>query len=141
MIIADTGFFVALGNQNDQYHQLSLQVLNALNEPLVTTYPVITETWYLLLARGGGNNAQCSFLREVAQEAFEVFDLRSHHVVRIVELMEKYNDLPMDMADASLVVLAEHLGHGRILTADQRDFNTYRWNNSNLFKNLLLNFE
>ncbi|MEJ6480081.1 PIN domain-containing protein [Nostoc punctiforme UO1] len=140
MIVADTGFFVALGNQNDRYHQLVLQVLNTLNEPLVTTYPVITETCYLLLARRGDNNAQCSFLREVAQEAFEVFDLRSHHA-RMVELMEKYADLPMDMADASLVVLAEHLGHGRILTLDQRDFNTYRWNNSNPFNNLLLNFE
>ncbi|MEH1976918.1 MAG: hypothetical protein V7L02_27610 [Nostoc sp.] len=41
MIVADTGFFVALGNQNDQYHQLALQVLNALNEPLVTTYPSV----------------------------------------------------------------------------------------------------
>ncbi|MEH1976771.1 MAG: PIN domain-containing protein [Nostoc sp.] len=80
-------------------------------------------------------------MREVAQEAFEVFDLRSHHVARIIELMEKYADLPMDMADASLVVHAEHLGHGRILTVDQRDFNTYRWNNSNPFNNLLLNFE
>ncbi|MBG1264709.1 hypothetical protein [Nostoc commune] len=40
MIVVDTGFFVALGNQNDQYHQLALQVLNALNEPLVTTYPI-----------------------------------------------------------------------------------------------------
>ncbi|MDZ8136141.1 MAG: PIN domain-containing protein [Nostoc sp. DedQUE04] len=140
MIIVDTGFFVALGNQNDQYHQLAVQVLNILNEPLVTTYPVITETCYLL-ARGGGNNAQCSFLREVAQEAFEVFNLQSHHVERMVELIEKYADLPMDMADASLVVLAEHLGHGQILTLDRRDFNTYRWNNSNPFKNLLLNFE
>ncbi len=139
MIVADTSFFVALGNQNDRYHQLAVQVLNTLNEPLVTTYPVITETCYLL-SRWGGNNAQCSFLREVAQEAFEVFDLRSYHVTRMVELMEKYVDLPMDMADASLVVLAEHLGHGRILTLDQRDFNTYRWNNSNPFKNLLLNF-
>ncbi|WP_193198557.1 type II toxin-antitoxin system VapC family toxin [Nostoc sp. MG11] len=140
MIIADTGFFVALGNQNDQKHQLATQVLNALNEPLITTYPVITETCYLL-ARGGGNNAQCSFLREVAEEAFEVFDLRSRHVVRMVELMEKYADLPMDMADASLVVLAEYLRHGRILTVDQRDFSTYRWNNNHLFDNLLMNFQ
>jgi uncharacterized protein len=139
MIIADTSFFVALGNQNDQAHQLAVQVLNSLNEVLITTYPVITETCYLL-ARGGGNNAQLIFLREVAEEAIEVFDLRSRHVKRMVELMEKYADLPMDMADASLVVLAEHIGNGKILTLDQRDFSTYRWNNSNPFKNLLLNF-
>ncbi|MBW4689115.1 MAG: PIN domain-containing protein [Komarekiella atlantica HA4396-MV6] len=140
MIIADTGFFVALGNQNDQKHQLAIQVLNDLKEPLITTYPVITETCYLL-ARGGGNNAQCIFLREVAEEAFEVFDLRSSHVGRMVELMEKYADLPMDMADASLVVLAEYLGHGRILTVDQRYFSTYRWNNNHPFENLLMNFQ
>ena len=137
MIIADTGFFVALGNQNDQQHQLAVQVLNTLYEPLITTYTVITETCYLL-ARGGGTPAQCSFLREVAQEAFE--ELRSRHVARMVELMEQYADLPMDMADASLVVLAEYLGHGRILTLSQRDFNIYRWNNSNFFDNWLLNF-
>ena len=46
--------------------------------------------------------------------------------------------LPMDLADASLVALAEHLGHGRILTCDRRDFSIYRWNNNNLFENLLV---
>lgn len=59
----------------------------------------------------------------------------------MVELMEKYADLPMDMADASLVVLAEYLRHGRILTVDQRDFSTYRWNNNHPFENLLMNFQ
>jgi len=53
-------------------------------------------------------------------------------------LMQKYRDLPMDLADASLIVLAEHLGHGRILSTDLRDFNIYRWNNQNPFENLLL---
>jgi hypothetical protein len=42
-------------------------------------------------------------------------------------LMKRYSDLPMDLADASLVLLAESLGHGRILTTDERDFRTYRW--------------
>jgi uncharacterized protein len=56
----------------------------------------------------------------------------------MVELMERYADLPMDLANASLVVLAEHLEHGQILTVDRRDFSTYRWKNSNPFQNLLL---
>ncbi len=51
--------------------------------------------------------------------------------------MQKYRDLPMDLAEASLVILAEHLGHGRILSVDQRDFHTYRWKNTHLFENLL----
>jgi hypothetical protein len=52
-------------------------------------------------------------------------------------IMEKYADLPMDLADASLVVLAEHLGHGRILSTDKRDFHTYRWKDTYPFQNLL----
>lgn len=53
-------------------------------------------------------------------------------------LMEQYRDLPMDIADASLLVLAEELGHGRILSTDQRDFNAYHWKNRHPFTNLLL---
>jgi len=45
--------------------------------------------------------------------------------------------LPMDFADASLVVLAEDLREGRILTNDRRDFSIYRWNNTKPFENLL----
>ncbi|MEE9355454.1 MAG: hypothetical protein V3U75_07670 [Methylococcaceae bacterium] len=52
--------------------------------------------------------------------------------------MNKYTNLPMDLADASLVILAEELGHGRILSTDLRDFRTYRWKNHNPFQNLLL---
>jgi len=46
-------------------------------------------------------------------------------------------ELPMDLADASLVLLAESLGHGRILTTDQRDFRTYRWKSRRPFEALL----
>ena len=52
--------------------------------------------------------------------------------------MQQYADLPMDFADASLVILAEELGHGRILSTDNRDFHTYRWKNRHPFQNLLL---
>ena len=51
--------------------------------------------------------------------------------------MGKYAELPMDLADASLVVAATHLGEGRILSTDERDFNAYRWKDTEPFKNLL----
>jgi len=51
--------------------------------------------------------------------------------------MDKYADLPMDLADASLVILAEHLTHGRILSTDQRDCRAYRWKQHQPFQNLL----
>jgi uncharacterized protein len=139
MIITDTGFFFALANTGDRYHTAALSVLEAINEPLITTYPVITETCYLLLSTGG-NLAQCNFLRNLASDAAEIFHLQETHLIRMIELLENYADLPMDMADASLVILAEHLGHGRILTSDRRDFNVYRWQNNKPFENLLLNY-
>ena len=52
--------------------------------------------------------------------------------------MAKYADLPIDFADASLVLLAEHLGHGRILSTDVRDFRADRWKQHAPFENLLL---
>lgn len=49
----------------------------------------------------------------------------------------KYRELPMDLADASLVILAEELGSGRILSTDRRAFQTYRWKTRKPFKGLL----
>ena len=138
MIIADTGFFLALFNASDRLHPNAVEALNTLSEPLITTHPVITETCYLLVSRGGGIRQECQFLIDVAEQAFHVFDLESNHFQRMAFLITQYADLPMDYADASLVVLAEHLNHGRILTADRRDFSIYRWNQINCFENLLI---
>jgi uncharacterized protein len=137
MIIADTGFFVALGNQSDRFHAQAIAVLNQFSEPLITTYPVISETCYLL-ARESGIAVECTFLREIVTGRITIFQLETSHVNRITDLIERYADLPMDLADASLVVLAEQLGHGRILTVDRRDFSVYRWQNNQPFENLLL---
>jgi predicted nucleic acid-binding protein len=68
----------------------------------------------------------------------QIFSLEIEHFTRLERLMHTYRDLPMDLADASLVLLAEELGHGRILSTDQRDFNTYRWKNHKPFENLLI---
>ncbi len=52
--------------------------------------------------------------------------------------LQRYASLPMDLADASLVLLAEQLGRGRILTTDERDFGSYRWKGRKRFHNLLV---
>ncbi len=76
------------------------------------------------------------FIRDYQARLFEVFELNRTHSSRVAELMQKYQDLPMDLADASLVILAEHLGDGRILSTDQRDFGVYRWKQTYPFVNL-----
>jgi predicted nucleic acid-binding protein len=136
MIITDTGFWLALANPKDKYHLLATNYLDKIDEPLITTCPVVTETCYLLLCRIG-NHAQCTFMQNYAKGVFEVFQINSHHAAYIETLMQKYANLPMDLADGSLIVLAEHLGHGKILSTDQRDFNTYRWKQRQPFENLL----
>ena len=137
MIIVDTGFWLALANRRDSYHHQATQALTQVKEPLVTTWPVITETCHFLLKRLGAGTQE-KFILNLSREVFTVFDLSPAHSTRIQKLMHQYQNLPMDLADASLVILAEHLGHGRILSVDDRDFNTYRWKNTHPFENLIL---
>ncbi|MEZ5672174.1 MAG: hypothetical protein R3E08_07200 [Thiotrichaceae bacterium] len=78
------------------------------------------------------------FMRSYQFHAFQIFEITSVHRRRITELMQKYIDLPMDFADASLVILAEEIGDRRILSTDKRDFTTYRWKQNQPFQNLLM---
>lgn len=137
MIIADTGFWVALANRNDRHHERCKQVLAATKERLISTWPVMTETCHLLVARLGVD-AGVAFVDSAARGAFDLFELTPAHLPRVHALMQRYKQLPMDLADASLVILAEHLGSGRILSTDQRDFGAYRFKNRKPFQNLLL---
>ena len=137
MIIADTGFFIALLNRDDSLHQRAVDLAKGLNEPLITTWPVLTETCHLLLARGGSFLAS-RFLVQNQSAGTEVYNIPKHLYPRLPKLMAKHRDLPMDLADASLVLLAEHLGHGRILSTDRRDFGAYRWKERKPFENLLV---
>jgi hypothetical protein len=109
--------------------------LASIREPLVTTWPVLTEACHLLVQRRG-ESAQRRFLAGYAQGAFHIHEIGDEQIPRILQLMDKYADLPMDLANASLVVLAEALSHGRILSTDQRDFHAYRWKQQEPFENL-----
>jgi len=136
-IIVDTGFWVAIGCKQDSCHALAVQVAERLEFDPVTTWPVITEAHYLLQKRQGVEVAE-NFLASIERSGVEIFALQVAHLSRIRRLVIKYADLPMDLADASLVILAETLGHGRILSTDQRDFHAYRWKQRHPFENMLL---
>jgi len=140
MIIVDTGFWFGLLDRSDHHHQCCKDFLGKCNEPLITTFPVLTEALHLLMSRGHAKQG-LTLLEVLArleqQGRFSTFSLHGEHWPRIRELMIQYNDLPMDLADASLVLLAEHLGDGRIVSTDRRDFRAYRWKNHRPFTNLL----
>jgi uncharacterized protein len=95
MIIADTGFWLALADQQDTHHQAARQKLREIDERLITTWCVVTETCYLLLKRKGVL-AQSKFIDSLANGAFETFNLQPNHAPKIAQLMQKYGNLPMD---------------------------------------------
>lgn len=137
MLIADTGFFYALADRSDRHHARALEKLEGLNEGLITTWPVLTETTHLINMRLAPA-VSARFLGNIADGFCAVHALDPAQLRRIAALMAKYADLPMDLADASLLLLAEHLGDGRILSTDRRDFQTYRFKDTRPFRNVLL---
>ena len=135
MVLTDPGYWLALANRRDRWHEVAVAATLQLDEPLVVTWPVLTETCHLLLSRLG-SVAQTRFLQQVSANV-ELHEISAERLQTLAALMEKYRDLPMDLADASLVLAATDLDEGRILSTDQRDFNTYRWKEREPFSNLL----
>jgi uncharacterized protein len=136
MILADTGFFYALLDRDDAWHARCRDAAAALEEGLVTTWPVLTEAVHLV-SRSLGVEPAAALMEEVADGEVVVWDMTPESRAKVPTLLRRYADLPMDLADASLVLLAESLGHGRILTTDQRNFRAYRWKTRRPFEPLL----
>lgn len=138
MILVDSGFWVALGNRRDRHHAVAQAALERWSkEGFVSTWLVLTEVTHLLAARANVGQA-VAFVEAIARGACAIPDPPQDALHRAHALMNRYRDLPIDLADASLVILAEDLGEGRILSTDQRDFDGYRWKNTQPFRNLLL---
>ena len=97
----------------------------------------LTEVCHFLISKDGADRA-VQFLQDLQSSDCVTHDLGIEAIPRIQALMHKYRDRPMDLADASLVLLAEDLDEGRILSTDENDFKTYRWKSTKPFKNLLL---
>jgi predicted nucleic acid-binding protein len=98
--------------------------LDSFTGQLATTSAVITEAMHFLATSQNGPRLLAEF---VAASAMEVYDLsRPPELLEAVALMEKFADIPMDFADATLVLLAEGLNVHQILTLDRRGFSSYR---------------
>jgi uncharacterized protein len=123
-VLVDTGPLVALFDPSDRHHEPCKTELAKLGAcRLVTTLAVLTEATYLLAF---SSLAQRAVLDFVGAGAVEVPEFGPSDVARASALMKKYEDLPMDLADATLVVLADKLRTQWVFTLDRRDFLTYR---------------
>jgi uncharacterized protein len=123
LILIDAGPLTALIDADDEYHEVCVVASAALDEPVITVWPAFTEAMYLLArVREGQDRLWHSF----EKAAFAIVNLDREHCARMRHLMRKYRDLPMDLADAALVAVAEREHISRVFTLDRRDFNVYK---------------
>lgn len=120
--LLDTGPLVALLNRKDRYHDWARHELDAHHSPLLTCEPVLSEACYLLRADARGPAAVLELVRRGAIRI--AFDL-DQEAVAVQRLMASFADLPMDLADACLVRMAEQNPASLLLTLDT-DFRVYR---------------
>jgi uncharacterized protein len=116
---------VALLDADDPYHAACVAAAQRLpSGPLLTTWVCVTEAMYLLGAVGGDRyQATLWHLRSAGR--LVLHDLTAAEADRMAVLMERYEDTPMDLADASLVVVSESRGLRVVFTTDS-DFHIYR---------------
>jgi len=128
---------IALFDKDDGHHAAIKRLLHDTAGRLITTWPVVTETSHML---DFDARAQLDFYRWVAAGGVVVHEVPQEALGRIIELVEKYGDRPMDLADATLVVAAEALGTAEIVSLD-RDFEIYRIAGRARFQNLYVTSE
>jgi hypothetical protein len=123
MILVDAGPLIALIHEDDNEHEHCREAFATMDEPLGTVWPVVAEAMYLLSFSW---RAQVALWEMLETGAVEILPIGFDDVSRMKELMRKYRDLPMDLADAALVRVAERERLRRIFTLDRRDFQIYK---------------
>lgn len=126
MILIDAGPLIALVDASDQQHAKCVAALKSLREPLATIWPPLVEAMYLLSGLPAAQNAIWEMLE---RGAIALLPLDANDFPRIRELMRKYANRRMDLADAALLRVAEREGLRKIFTIDRRDFSVYRLHN------------
>lgn len=123
MILVDAGPLIALIHKDDAHHTRCVATLQSITEPLGTVWPALTEAMYLLSFSW---KAQDALWEMVERGVVELLTLDGRDMSRARDSMKKYKDLPMDLADAALVAVAERGKIRRIFTLNRRDFEIYR---------------
>ena len=128
----DTGPLVAWLDKGDGDHARCSAFFAEYQGQIATTWPVLTEVCHLLPRHIVGR-----FMRWVAAGGVSVREMSPTAADDIAALMVKYDDLPMDLADASLMWLAEQAGIVDVITLDETDFGIYRLPGGKRLTNLL----
>ena len=121
-ILIDAGPFIALFDVDDHHHYKVMDFIKKNHFSYISTLAVFSEVSHLLRF---SVKAQHDFYEWAMYKGVIISDINQHDLPRIIELTDKYADLPMDFADATLVVTAEKTGIREIISID-KDFDIYR---------------
>ena len=135
-ILIDTGPIVALFNRRDKHHKRVLEFTANYRGGFITTWSVITEATHLLRH---SLQAQLNLLEWIRRGGIEVFQIEQSDVERMITLTKKYSDLPMDLADCSLIIMAEKFEINEIISIDS-DYDVYRTLKREALTNLLYDY-
>jgi len=130
--LVDAGPLVALLDRADRDHRRCVEALRGLVGPMLTTWPAFTEAMHLIGSRADWR-AQQKLWRFAIRKELEIVEVDERAMLRSYELMRKYSDLPMDLADATLVAFAEAQRITQVFTLD-KDFRVYRLHGRKAFE-------
>lgn len=137
IVIIDTGFIVALFNEKDEHHKLVKNIAQQIDRCLWHTTSFVVQEIFWLLTNRVNRSAGLDFF-EAMQGLLLLPELPSDWPQKIHKILKQYSSANIDIADASLVILADQLKTGKIASVDRKDFSILRWNSGkSSFSNLL----
>jgi len=123
-VLIDSGVVVAALHRRDHHHAWAKTHLERITRPCLTCEAVLSECFYLLESSAEGKDGLCALLeRGILRVDFRLPD----HLSEVMRMMRRYRDIPMSLADASLVKMAELYDDPVVWTTDH-DFEIYRKN-------------
>jgi predicted nucleic acid-binding protein len=129
-VLLDTGVIVALLDRSERLHEACADAVRDSEGPLITCEAVIAESCYLLRNLAGAAEA---VIENVAAGIFQIPFQLSREAAGVKQVLRRYRDRSIDLADACLIRLADEFGSGEILTLDG-DFAIYRWGKNKPFR-------
>ena len=132
--IIDSGPLIALFDKSDKYHQVTVDFFKDFQGEFITTWSVITEVTHML---DFNLKVQIDFLKWVEIGALTIYNIEQNELREIIRMMSKYTSVPMDLADSSLMFVAQKEGINNIVSIDS-DFDIYRTIKKQALNNLLM---
>jgi len=131
--IIDSGPLIALFDKDDKYHLKLLDFMKSFNGELITTWSVVTEVTHML---SFNISVQLNFLKWIELGAITIYQIEQSELTNIIKMMQKYSDIPMDLADSTLMYVAQKENIKNIISIDS-DFDIYRTIKKQSLNNLL----